>query len=129
MKNNTLAIPLTNLFAPICFQTTTGESAMLLPSKTSPWEGVYDNAMRSHHLSPAFADLSEAHEGVRLTLDVSYDLNARLEQLAKDNASTTSDILLKAFTLFDLVADATRQKNRVAILDQDKNLLTEIVGI
>ena len=85
--------------------------------------------MRSNHLYPAFADPREEHKEVRLTLDVSYELNARLEQLAKESASTTSEVLRKAFTLFDLVADATKQKNRIAILDQDKNLLTEIVGI
>lgn len=66
---------------------------------------------------------------VRLSLVVSGELNARLEEIADGSHTTKSDILRKALALYDVVADAKQNKNRLGIFDKDKNLLTEIVGI
>ena len=99
---------------------------MLAMTKYGKCEGTF--LPRRHHLR-SVPEHSPATKDVRLTLDVSYELNERLEQLAKESVTTTSEVLRKAFTLFDLVADASKQNNRIAILDQDKNFLTEIVGI
>jgi predicted transcriptional regulator len=68
-------------------------------------------------------------EAVRLTLAVSPELNERLEELAASGHTSKSEILRKAFALFDIVAEAKSQKKRFGILDQDKHLVTEIVGI
>jgi predicted transcriptional regulator len=69
------------------------------------------------------------NESIRLSLVVSPELNARLEQLAAAGHTTKSEILRKAIALFDVVAEAKSEKKRFGILDQNKNLLTEIVGI
>jgi predicted transcriptional regulator len=66
---------------------------------------------------------------VRLSLAVSDELNERLEQLAESNHATKSEILRKAIALFDVVAEAKLDKKRFGIFDQNKNLVTEIVGI
>lgn len=68
-------------------------------------------------------------ETVRLSLAVSPELNARLEQLAAAGHISKSEILRKAIALFDVVAEAKSEKKRFGILDQNKQLLTEIVGI
>jgi len=68
-------------------------------------------------------------ESIRLSLTVSPELNARLDELAASAHSTKSEILRKAIALFDVVAEAKSEKKRFGILDQNKQLLTEIVGI
>lgn len=73
--------------------------------------------------------MSSGRETVRLTLAVSPELNDRLEQLAVSSHTTKSEILRKAFALFDVVSEAKAEKKRFGILDEDKHLLTEIVGI
>jgi predicted transcriptional regulator len=66
---------------------------------------------------------------VRLSLAIPSELNERLEQLAKLGQTTKSDILRKAIALFDVVAEAKADKKRFGILDQNKQLVTEIVGL
>lgn len=68
-------------------------------------------------------------ENVRLSLSVSPELNEKLEQMATSSHTTKSEILRKAIALFDVVTEAKSEKKRFGILDQDKQLLTEIVGI
>jgi predicted transcriptional regulator len=68
-------------------------------------------------------------EAIRLSLSVSPELNERLEQLAASGHTSKSEILRKAIALFDVVAEAKSEKKRFGILDQNKHLLTEIVGI
>jgi len=68
-------------------------------------------------------------ESIRLSLTVSPELNERLEQLAAANHSSKSEILRKAVALSDVVAEAKSKKYCLGILDQDKRLVTEIVGI
>lgn len=68
-------------------------------------------------------------EAIRLSLAVSPELNDRLEQLAAASHTSKSEILRKAIALFDVVAEAKSEKKRIGILDQDKRLVTEIVGI
>lgn len=73
--------------------------------------------------------MSVDKESIRLSLAVSPELNSRLEQLAASSHTTKSEILRKAIALFDVVAEAKAEKKRFGILDQNKQLLTEIVGI
>jgi predicted transcriptional regulator len=72
---------------------------------------------------------TESKDAVRLSLAVSAELNERLERLADAGHTTKADILRKAIALFDVVAEAKAEKKRFGILDQDRHLLTEIVGI
>ena len=73
--------------------------------------------------------MSTERESVRLSLAVSPELNDRLEQLAAAGHTSKSEILRKAIALFDVVAEAKSEKKRFGIQDQNKILLTEIVGI
>ena len=73
--------------------------------------------------------MSTPKETVRLSLSMSPELNDRLEQLATSSHTTKTEILRKAIALYDVVAEAKSEKKRLGILDQNKRLLTEIVGI
>lgn len=73
--------------------------------------------------------MSATKDSVRLTLVVSPELNERLEQLASNSHTSKSEVLRKAIALFDLAAEAKAGKKRIGILDQNKQLETEIVGI
>jgi predicted transcriptional regulator len=73
--------------------------------------------------------MSTAKETVRLSLSLSPELNDRLEHLAASSHTTKTEILRKAIALYDVVAEAKTEKKRLGILDQNKRLLTEIIGI
>ena len=73
--------------------------------------------------------MSTDKETVRLSLAVSSELNERLELLAASGHTSKSEILRKAIALFDIAAEARSEKRRIGIFDQNKQLVTEIVGI
>ena len=73
--------------------------------------------------------MSSENEPIRLSLTISPELNARLDELAAASYSTKSEILRKAIALFDVVSEAKAEKKRFGILDQNKKLLTEIIGL
>lgn len=68
-------------------------------------------------------------ESVRLSLVVSPELNDRLEELASAGHITKSDVLRRAIALFDVAAEAKKNHKRLGILDQNKQLENEIVGL
>lgn len=73
--------------------------------------------------------MANDNETIRLSLAVSPELNERLEMLASNGHMSKSEVLRKAIALFDVVAEAKSEKKRFGILDQNKQLVTEIVGI
>ena len=73
--------------------------------------------------------MANENETIRLSLAVSPELNERLELLASNGHMSKSEVLRKAIALFDVVAEAKSEKKRFGILDQNKQLVTEIVGI
>ena len=71
----------------------------------------------------------ESSAEVRLSLVLSPQLNARLDELAEKAHATKSDVLRKALILYDVAAEAKEKGERLALIDKDRNVLTEIVGI
>jgi hypothetical protein len=69
------------------------------------------------------------NEGVRLSLIISPELNQRLELLASSGHISKTEILCRSIALYDLVAKAKIEKKRLGFFDQNKHLLTEIVGL
>jgi hypothetical protein len=74
-----------------------------------------------------------ADEKIRLSLDVSPELNDLLEELAKDIDGNKSDVLRKAITLMDVAVQANKNNRKLLIADSDVNLdsprVQEIIGI
>ena len=66
---------------------------------------------------------------VRLTVDVSPELNETLDQLAGNAHLTKSEILRRAIALMEVAAQAHKKGQKLALIDKDQQALTEIVGI
>jgi hypothetical protein len=74
-----------------------------------------------------------SNEKVRLSLDVSPELNALLEELAREIEGNKSDVLRKAITLMDVAVQANKNNRKLLIADADVNVgsiqVQEIIGI
>lgn len=68
-------------------------------------------------------------EKVRLSLDISPELNALLEQLASATGGTKSDVLRKAIALMEVAVDAKRRGLKLGLAEKDQPLTTEIIGL
>jgi len=68
-------------------------------------------------------------EKVRLSLDISRELNDLLEQLAARTGGTKSDVLRKAIALMEVAIDGKRRGLKLGLADKDQQLTTEIVGL
>ncbi len=66
---------------------------------------------------------------VRLSLDVSPELNRTLDELALKIHGTKSDVLRKAIVLMELAVQAKDQQQKLGIIDKDHQVITEIVGL
>ena len=68
-------------------------------------------------------------KNVQMTLSMSPALEAKLARLAVASGSTEADVLLKAIALYEVALQAKLQGQDVAILDEEKRLVSEIDGI
>jgi predicted transcriptional regulator len=68
-------------------------------------------------------------EKVRLSLDISRELNDLLEQLAARTGGTKSDVLRKAIALMEVAVDGKRRGLKLGLADKDQQLTTEIIGL
>ncbi len=68
-------------------------------------------------------------EKVRLSLDISRELNDLLEQLAAQTGGTKSDVLRKAIALMEVAVDGKRRGLKLGLADKDQQLTTEIIGL
>ena len=68
-------------------------------------------------------------EKVRLSLDISPELNSLLEELAAKTGGTKSDVLRKAIALMEVAVDAKRRGLKLGLADRDQQLTTEIIGL
>lgn len=66
---------------------------------------------------------------VRVSLDMSPEANDLLESLALAHGTTKSQILRRAVALYHVASEAKALGNRVAVIDKDKKLVSEIVGL
>jgi predicted transcriptional regulator len=66
---------------------------------------------------------------VRLSLDLSPELNELLERLAVAIDGTKSEVLRKGIKLVEVAERAQRQGKKFGIAEPDQPLITEIVGL
>ena len=79
--------------------------------------------------TPARGSPKFEKEKVRLSLDISPELNALLEQLASETGGTKSDVLRKAIALMEVAVDAKRRGLKLGLAEKDQTLTTEIIGL
>lgn len=65
----------------------------------------------------------------RVSVDLSPQLNARLEQICESHHLGKMDIMRRAFALFDVAVQATDRSERLGVFDKDGKLVREIVGL
>lgn len=66
---------------------------------------------------------------IRLTLDVSSELNDVLQSIADAEGCSKSDVLRRAVVLMKVVKEANSQGKKVGIASEGQSLQTEFVGI
>lgn len=66
---------------------------------------------------------------VRLNVNISEQLNSRLDALADQSGTSKSELMRKAIALIDLAVTEKAQGHQLGILDKDRTVLREIVGI
>jgi len=72
---------------------------------------------------------AKAATKVRLTLDVTDELNERLNDLAEQTGGSKSELLRKAIALVEVAVNAKRSGRHVAVVDKDDKVVTTIVGL
>lgn len=72
--------------------------------------------------------LEEASPKIRVSLDISPELYAKLQGLAKDIRGTKSDVLRKSLALMDVAVQARKNGKKIGIADKSEQLTTEIIG-
>lgn len=65
---------------------------------------------------------------VRLSLDVSSELNDALEEVASETQSTKSDVLRKSIALFEMAIREKKQGNHLGVFDDKQKIVKEIIG-
>lgn len=73
-------------------------------------------------------DLDEVAPKIRVSLDISPELYAKLQALAKDIRGTKSDVLRKSLALMDVAVQARKNGKKIGIADRTEQLTTEIIG-
>lgn len=74
-------------------------------------------------------ELTEERTKIRLSLDISPEANALLEELAEKIGGTKSEVLRKAIALMEVAVEAKRQGKKFGIAEKEQPLATEIVGL
>ena len=70
-----------------------------------------------------------ASQTIRLTVDVSPDMNELINKLAEGLHSSKAEVLRKAIFLLDAAARGKKQGLKLGLADPEQPLNTEIVGI
>ena len=70
-----------------------------------------------------------AAEKVRLSLQVSQELNRTLEEIAESTGTNRTDVIRQALALMKVAHSAKREGRHLGIVDDARKLDTEIVGL
>ena len=74
-------------------------------------------------------DTKKRLAAVRVSLDMSPEANDLLESLASLHGTTKSQILRRSVALYHVASEANALGNRLAVVDKDKKVVSEIVGL
>ncbi len=77
----------------------------------------------------AKAEHGQASTKVRLSLDLAPDVNNFLEALASSLGTTKSEVLRKAIALMKVASDAKERHQSIGVIDADKKVVSEIIGV
>lgn len=70
--------------------------------------------------------MSKAH--IRLSLDVSSELNNVLENVANETHSTKSDVLRKSIALLEMAVREKKHGHHLGVFNSKQQIVKEIIG-
>jgi predicted transcriptional regulator len=70
-----------------------------------------------------------AHEKVRMSLQVSQELNQVLEDIAESTGTNRTDVIRQALALMKVAHAARKEGRHLGIVSDARKLDTEIVGL
>lgn len=73
--------------------------------------------------------MASNNKAIRLSLEVSPQMNEKLEELADKMGGTKSDVLRKAVALIEVAVRAKEEGKKFGVAGPDQTLATEIVGL
>lgn len=65
---------------------------------------------------------------IRVNVDMSEELNAKLEALADKAHGSKSDVLRRALALYDAAVQAHERGLKVGFAEKEQDLKTEVIG-
>jgi len=65
---------------------------------------------------------------IRVNVDISEELNAKLEALAGKAHGSKSDVLRRALALYDAAVEAHDRGLKVGFAEKEQDLKTEVIG-
>lgn len=63
---------------------------------------------------------------VKLSLELSEDLNAKLEDFARKAGTSKSEVLRRSLGYYDIAAEAREDGHKLGVLTKDRQLITLI---
>jgi predicted transcriptional regulator len=66
---------------------------------------------------------------IRLSLDVSPELNSILDKMAQKTHSSKSEVLRKSIALMEVAIQEKDKGNHLGVVGKDQKVLKEIVGL
>jgi predicted transcriptional regulator len=73
--------------------------------------------------------MTDSSPRVRLTVEVTDELNERLDRLADELGGSKSDVFRTAIALVEVALNAKRRGGHVAILDDEQRIVATVVGL
>jgi predicted transcriptional regulator len=70
-----------------------------------------------------------SNKPIRLSLDVSPELNRMLDQMAEKTHSSKSDLLRKSIALMGVAVQEKEKGNHLSVVNPDQKVLKEIIGL
>lgn len=106
------------------------ETEAFLDEQRDTFEAMRDKIAPHHLLRARSPDRGDVKSSVKLSLEVTPEMNEMLQELVHEtHASGKSDVLRKAIALMKVAVDAKKQGKKVGIAEKDQPLATEIVGL
>jgi hypothetical protein len=70
-----------------------------------------------------------SRSNVRLSLDVSVELNDTLDEMAEKMHSSKSEILRKSIALMEVAVEEKARGNHLGVVNKQQQIIKEIVGL
>jgi hypothetical protein len=78
---------------------------------------------------PTSPERGKQPDKVRITLDLSPEMNRTLEEIVVKTGTSKTDVLRKAIALIEVAMEGRAKGQSLALSDKDDRVVTKIVGL